>query len=313
MPHKSRFPNGLDLIVDKARGYNIDLGLWFHPSNHNGYENWKQDSEILVHLYREYGIKYFKIDGIKLDSKRAEMNLRKFFSRVMEETNGMVSFNLDATADKRGGYHYLYEYGGNIFLENRYTDWANYYPYWTLRNLWMLSKYIQPEKLQIEFLNPFRNKDKYPKGDCQAPAKIPLDYQFAITIPGQPLAWFEASGIPHRGQEILKPLIKEYHKHSRDFHEGIILPIGEEPSGRSWTGFQSIHGDTGFFLVFREFTEKKEARMDSWLAEGEKIHYSILMGSGSDFSAITGANGKITFALPSKHSFALYKYRLNAK
>jgi len=29
--------------------------------------------------------------------------------------------------------------GGVLVLENRYTDWVNYHPHWTLRNLWMLA------------------------------------------------------------------------------------------------------------------------------------------------------------------------------
>ena len=77
---------------------------------------------------------------------------------MLEETDEEVIFNLDATASRRGGYHMFNEYG-NIFLENRYTDWQNYYPYWTLRNLWMLSKYVPAEKLQIEFQNKWRNTD----------------------------------------------------------------------------------------------------------------------------------------------------------
>ena len=58
----------------------------------------------------------------------------------MDATGGQAVFNLDVTAGRRWGYHYGNEYG-NIFLENRYTDWGNYHPHWTLRNLWMLSRY----------------------------------------------------------------------------------------------------------------------------------------------------------------------------
>lgn len=64
---------------------------------------------------------------------------------------------------------------GNVFLENRYTDWQNYYPYWTLRNLWMLSKYVPAERLQIEFLNKWRNAGKY-AGDRFAPANYGFGY-----------------------------------------------------------------------------------------------------------------------------------------
>ena len=103
-------------------------------------------------------------------------------------------FNLDVTAGRRGGYHYFNEYG-NLFLENRYTDWQNYYPYTTLRNLWMLSKYIPSQKLQIEFLNKWRNTEKY-TGDPFGPANYSFEYLFAITMAAQPLAWFEGTGLP---------------------------------------------------------------------------------------------------------------------
>ena len=74
---------------------------------------------------------------------------------------------------------------GNIFLENRYTDWGNYYPYRTLRNLWMLSRYVPAEKMQIEFLNKWRNADKYDVADPFAPARYSFDYLFAITLAAQ--------------------------------------------------------------------------------------------------------------------------------
>ena len=89
---------------------------------------------------------------------------------------------------RRGGYHYFNEYG-NLFLENRYTDWQNYYPYTTLRNLWMLSKYVPAAKIQIEFLTNggmLTNTRGY-VWTCY----YSFDYLFAITMAAQPLAWFE--------------------------------------------------------------------------------------------------------------------------
>ena len=145
-------------------------------------------------MYREYGIRIFKIDGLTIPTKKAEINLRNLFDKVLAETDNKVMFNLDATASRRGGYHMFNEYG-NIFLENRYTDWQNYYPYWTLRNLWMLSKYVPAEKLQIEFLNKWRNTEKY-GDDPFAPHRYSFEYLFATTMAGQPLAWFEASNLP---------------------------------------------------------------------------------------------------------------------
>lgn len=61
------------------------------------------------------------------------------------ETNYTVTFNMDVTAGRRNGYHFFNEYV-SLFLENRYTDWVNYYPYCTLRNLWSLSRYLPAQK-----------------------------------------------------------------------------------------------------------------------------------------------------------------------
>ncbi len=308
-PARDKYPHGLKPVVDKAKELGIELGLWFNPSVQNDFEDWRKDADAVVRLYREYGIKVFKIDGLSIPTKRAETNLRKFFDTVLAETGNDVVFNLDVTAGRRGGYHFFNEYG-NIFLENRYTDWRNYYPYWTLRNLWQLSRYVPAEKLQIEFLNKWRNVDEY-AGDQFAPSSYSFQYIFATAMAGQPLAWMEASNLPEEAFG-LSSVVEAYKAVMNDFHNGTILPIGEEPSGRSWTGFQSIAdgGGTGFMLVFREKNEYNSVRLDTWLPEGMRVHFTPVTGSGSVFSAITGGNGSVEFALHSENSFALYKYEI---
>ncbi len=140
-PNPTKFPHGLKRIVEKGKKLGIRIGLWFNPSIQNDFADWQKDAQVIIGLYKEYGICCFKIDGLQIPTKTAEQNLRRLFDAVLAQTNHEVIFNLDATAGRRGGYHYMNEYG-NIFLENRYTDWGNYYPYRTLRNLWMLSRYV---------------------------------------------------------------------------------------------------------------------------------------------------------------------------
>jgi hypothetical protein len=259
-----------------------------------------------VGLYRKYGIRIFKIDGLGIPSKKAEKNLRRLFDRVLEQTDNAVMFNLDATAGRRGGYHMFNEYG-NIFLENRYTDWGNYYPYWTLRNLWMLSKYVPAEKIQVEFLNKWRNDHKY-KGDAFAPSGYSFEYVFAVSMAGQPLAWMEASNLPEEAFDIA-PVIRKYREISADFHRGIILPIGEEPSGCSWTGFQSICSEKeGYVIVYREASEKTESFVKTWLSEGRKVKFTPVLGDGKAFTVRVERNGEVRFALPEKNSYVLYRY-----
>jgi hypothetical protein len=186
-PHPERFPHGLKPVMDRGRELGIEVCLWFNPSADDSYAHWQDDARVLIGLHRGCGVRTFKIDGVQIRDKRAEGNLRRLFDAVTAALAGEAVFNLDVTAGRRYGYHTFTEYG-NLFLENRYTDWSNYYPHWTLRNLWMLSRFIPAQRLQIEFLNRWRNPGKYPTDDPLAPGRVPFDYCFAITMMAQPLA-----------------------------------------------------------------------------------------------------------------------------
>lgn len=306
-PDPQKYPKGLHSVVKKGRELGVEVCLWFNPSVQDNYADWQKDVEALVGLYDTYGIRTFKIDGLSIPNKESEINLRRLFDEVLERTGNRVVFNLDATAGRRTGFHMFNEYG-NVFLENRYTDWQNYFPYWTLRNLWQLSKYVPAEKLQIEFLNKWRNAEKYGK-DVFAPANYSFEYLFAVTMAGQPLAWFEGSGLPPEAFGIRK-VIDAYKKIQHDFHSGTILPIGEEPSGRSWTGFQSIKGNQGYFIFFREKTATATAQIETWLPENVKVRFTPVLGKGRTMSIKTDLKGMVKVKLPATNSFVMYKYEI---
>lgn len=318
-PDKKKYPHGLSPIVKKGKKLGIEIGLWFNPSIQNDFADWERDAETLIGLYRTYGIRIFKIDGLNIPTKKAEINLRNLFDKVLAQTDNKVMFNLDATASRRGGYHMFNEYG-NIFLENRYTDWRNYYPYWTLRNLWMLSKYVPAEKLQIEFLNKWRNTEKY--GDEPfAPNRYSLEYLFATTMAAQPLVWMEAANLPEEAFSI-KNLIEKYKEIQYDFHRGIILPIGDEPSGRSWTGFQSIcdqqingsssgcNGKSGYLLIYREDNAQDREWIETWLPEGARVICTPILGSGKTMTTTVGRKGTIKVSLSQRNDFVMYRYEM---
>ncbi|MBD5279424.1 MAG: alpha-galactosidase [Bacteroides sp.] len=307
-PDPEKYPRGLRPIMERGRELGIEVGLWFNPSIQDDFADWEKDAQSVIDLWRDYGIRIFKIDGLTITSKSGEENLRKMFDRILEHTDNQVIFNLDATASRRLGYHFFNEYG-NIFLENRYTDWGNYYPYQTLRNLWQLAKYIPAEKLQVEFLNKWRNADKYPD-DPYAPQKYSFPYLFAVTMPGQPLAWMEASNLPEDAFGI-KGLVEGYKEIQHEFHRGVILPVGDEPSGSSWTGFQSITDDRhGFLLVFREATASPEGELHTWFKEGDRILLTPLLDKKGVKAQeeIAGRNGRINVKLDSPNDFVMYRY-----
>ncbi len=259
-PHPERFPNGFETIIKTAKKKNVEICLWFNPSKANSYDLWERDADILIDYYKTHGIKVFKIDGMSFANKQSEINLRKLFTKVMTTTLGEVTFNMDVTAGHRVGYHYFNEFG-NIFLENRYTDWGNYYPHRTLRNLWQLSAYVPTERLQIEFLNNTRNPKKYPKDDVLAPGGIPLTYTSAITLVGQPLAWMEVSNLTNI--EELQKQLESYKKISIALHTSVVLPLGEKPNGFSHTGFIAFqNGVPKHILWYREFSEQDTYKLN---------------------------------------------------
>ncbi len=312
-PHPERFPRGLMPVVERARDHKIEIGLWFNPTSHDEYATWERDADTLIGLYERYGIRIFKIDGIETPTRLAEENLGRFFRKVYDATSGMVVFNVDVTAGRRLGYIHPLNAYGNIFVENRYTDWGNYYPYRTLRNLWSLSAYVPPQFLQMEFLNIWRNGDKYPAGDPFSPSRVSFEYAFAVTMMAQPLAWLEASALPPEALEAADT-IKKYRALAPKIHAGRIMPIGERPNGSSWTGFQSISegGDTGYMLLFREANDREIATLKTALPKGRYVCFVPILGSGAPFGSPTGRDGDIQAELPAPHSYALYRYKVHA-
>ncbi len=309
-PHRDRFPNGFQTVVDYAKEQGVTLGLWFAPSNANSFADWERDAKVIINLNKKYGIRYFKIDGIRLPNKLAEENLRKMYSLILKETQHGVFFNVDATAHRRGGYHFLYEYGGNIFLENRYTTWSKYYyPYQSLRNLWMLSKYVPAERFQIEFLNKWKNLKSYGKTDLFAPINVPFEYMFATTMMAQPLAWFEGSALPEEAFAIGQT-IKDYASVQAKVHQGKIFPIGKEPNGRSWTGFQSILSpDEGYLMIYRELNDTSTGFLKTYLPSGNQYTFKRVLGQGT-LKHLEGVDGPLIQASFDKpQSYGLFHYR----
>lgn len=305
-PHPDRFPRGLAPVVARGRELGIEVCLWFNPSKDDSYVHWEDDAATLIGLYREHGIRTFKIDGVQVPDKQAEINLRRMFDAVSAATGDQAVLNLDVTAGQRYGYHTFNEYG-NIFLENRYTDWSNYYPHWTLRNLWMLARYVPAQNLQIEFLNVCRNVDKYSATDPLAPSNVPFAYAFAVTMMAQPLAWFEATALPEEAFKIAS-MIRTYREHQAEIHAGQIFPVGEEPSGVSWTGFQSLGEGRGYLLVFREYNDRETATLRLWGLADQTVAFRRVLGAGDDFETDVGADGEIRMRLAVPHTFVLFAY-----
>ena len=118
-------------------------------------------------------------------------------------SSGQVVFDLDVTAQTRPGYFGAME-AGPLFVENRYTDWHRYWPHQTLRNLWKLSRWVDPRRLRMEWLNHTRNTEKYANDPLAPAAWSPDANRVAFTRNGQiyslNLTGFEERQLTHDPQ-----------------------------------------------------------------------------------------------------------------
>lgn len=307
----TRFPNGLERIVEYAEENGIRLGLWFSPDSDNDFENWERDSQVLLDLHRKYGIAAFKMDGVRLRNKVSEDNLAKLLQRVIQESDGKVIFNMDVTTDTRSGYFGRVHYG-SLFVENRFTAafgaYPNYYPHRTLRNLWILSQYYPTNRLQMEFVNVKRNAQLYGE-DVLSPANCGLEYSFAVTMFANPLAWMELTGLDQESADLLSGIIPVYQKVQGDILAGQVLPIGEEPRGVRWTGFQSVKSDTeGYLLILKEYNEAASHAYTLWSVKGKTLKLEPLLGYGKQECVEVSEEGRAVFELEGRFTYALYRY-----
>lgn len=250
--HPRRFPRGFAPVARGARALGVRLGLWYSPDLHRQFRTWREEAARLLALGRRFGIRIFKIDTVRLRSKDGEENLERLLRAVFEGSQGRVSFNLDLTAAFRWGYFQLLEYG-NVFLENRYTHWGNYWPWRTLRNLWLLSPFVPTRKLQIEVPDVETGTRFYAGWDPTRPAAAGQAYAAAVALFACPLFWGESSALSPRGQAALAPLVALWRRIRGDVLSGQVWPIGDEPDGRSFPGFQSIGLDgRGVAIFYRE-------------------------------------------------------------
>ncbi|MBQ7982019.1 MAG: alpha-galactosidase, partial [Clostridia bacterium] len=256
-PDPEKFPGGFGPLCRLAYEHGIALGLWFSPDACNDYANWKRDAEVLLGFYHTYGIRHFKLDGMHITSKTGEKNFLRMCFRVMMETEGREAFQMDITNDMRLGYFYEKDLG-TLFVENRYTDWGNYFPHNTLRNLWQTSKYIPAQKLLFEVLNLHRNADKYRMADGTpdplAPQGYDIDYCFASVMAANPLIWCEMQHLTEEDRASLHEIVSVYKRCRDDFIE--VIPTGECPDGFSLTGFYIRGGEHDYYIGLRELSAR---------------------------------------------------------
>lgn len=304
-PHPERFPNGLEPVVEYAASSGVALGLWFSPDSSQEFANWQRDAQTMLKLWHKYGVAVFKLDGVKLRTPLARRRYLALLETVSKRSGGRILLQQDITAEERMGYLAMREYG-TLFVENRYTDFANYYPHRTLRNLWMLSRYIPAQRMLFEVLNPRRNRSLYQK-DPFAPELYSADYLFASVMPAQPLFWMELSGLEEKDFACLREIVSVYRQYREALWKCDVQPVGQEPSGRAFTGFvfrDQQSRQEGFLLLFRENTTESTF---PFTQVPHSAQLRLLCANNSVSSQYTADNAlRLWFTQP--RSYAFYRW-----
>ncbi len=253
----SRFPDTLKIVSDYAAQFGIKVGMWFSPESHDGFALLDRDVAILKKAYDEWGIRFFKLDMYWIESDTDRDRFLKLLSEIYAFGDD-VAVQLDVTRYSRINYLCGRQYG-TVFVENRYTKTHNSFPHRILRNLWMIGKYIPTSKFQFELVNPELNKDEYAPDDPFAPSLYDMDYLFATVMLSNPLFWMEMQFLPQSRRQKLKYIMDIWKEHRAELAKADVKPIGDKPSGRSFTGFYiSKDSKPQYLLLFREVTEQAD-------------------------------------------------------
>ncbi len=311
--HAERFPNRFTPLVERAREKGIRLGIWFAPDMADDYACWEKDRDIVLGLWRDWGFDAVKIDGVSLLNKRGEKNLLAFLNGIFNGSNRRICINFDITGGggSRLGHFYETECVGNLFVENRYAHDRTYYPYRTTRSLWHLCRYFPSYRLHLEFVDAQSKSSQYAEDDPFRPAAFGTEYSCAAVLFANPLCWMETQHLAERDKKALAGLIHAYRPHQRALLSGRVFPIGEEPSGRAWTGFQSVTGPgEGYLMVLREITDRRRGEFAlHGVPPGARLQLERIAGKLSAAELKVDRRGVARVALPRPASYGFVRYR----
>ena len=303
---RERFPDGLGFLVSRAKERGMRFGLWFGPDSSDDAANWERDADCLIDMHRRLGIDYFKMDSMKLHSPLALKRSRMMFDKMLRESAGAMSFDLDCTAEVRPGFFGLID-TGPLFVENRYTYRPIYWPHHTLKNLWDLSHMIDPVRLRFEFNNPDTNHGNY-EWSPLSHARYRPDALFAIVMAASPLAWMELSDVSERSAAEIASLVKVWKRERDRWYGGTLHPVGARPDGVSWTGFvsEAADGTGGYALLFRELNVSADFTLDLSVMFGNCFRAGAEIIAGRGTATVDG--GRLEVSIPEQLDYLWVRF-----
>ena len=294
-----RFPEGLAPVSAAAAEKGIKVGMWFAPDSHDDFALLERDIAVLRKAYFEWGIRFFKLDMYWVSTPTEQRAMLRLLKAIYEFGDD-VSVQMDVTRNLRLNYLCGREYG-TVFVENRYTYTANSFPHRILRNLWTIGRYLPASRFQFELINPDLYSEKYRPEDPFAPQKYDMDYLFASVMLSNPLFWMEMQFLARERRDQLKRVMPQWKKHRQALATGDVMPIGDLPTGRSFTGFCVSSGERAeYLLLFREVTDGDTFEFSAPVNGGTP---EILASNGTVSVELSHGTVRATFSKPRCYAF----------
>lgn len=302
-PSEKGFPHGWSAVRERAKKLGMKLGLWAPPDFIT--------AEQLLKNIQDGGFRRIKLDFLNLTKRKLLDETLSFAKSIVDGADEPVGINWDITeACPRMGFYFGREYG-NIFLQNcenspqgaTFKRFIAYDPEVTLNQTWLLSKYFNLNQVQITIQRIAESP--HGKGYSQ-------DYACGIALMGNPLFFLETRRFTEDERKLVKDVISVYKQHREQILSGYVYPVGNQPDGTTWTGFQCICSDhEGYLTVFRE----KAAAEDEFIFElnhvpaGKQIKLTGLY-RGKDTLLVSDENGRYCFCGLPCGSWAFYRYEV---
>lgn len=145
------------------------------------------------------------------------------------------------------------------------------------------------------------------RADPLAPGRYTADYLFASVMAAQPLLWMELSGLGRQDAARLQQIIGVYRLHREAMWACDVRPVGQEPDGRSFTGFAftSPCGQKGYLLLFRENVPESAF---TFTRMPQKARLRLLCANGPVGQGYTPA-GDLCLRFAAPRTYAFYQWQ----
>lgn len=297
---RPNYPDGWVTLRNACEKYGVKIGLWVAIQR-------AKQSDLIKNL-DEAKVVTWKVDFDHLNNRSAFENRFAEIREIMKHSWMKTQFSFcPEYDDPRYGWYLGKEYGSIYFqnIQEALPEHLTMVPYHVLRQHWLMSKYLNGNKLQVMLQNPKRTNKERSDAYLYSHA-----YCFAMGLPFVPVFFQSAQFLDMEGRMELKQLITLYKKHRLDMFNSYSFPVGDIPSNDGWSGFQFIDEQmkNGYLLLFRELHNKEPQRKIAMKFLANKTVRITNLESGKVSQQKVFGNGNTNFWIKDPASYLFLQY-----